>query len=51
MDSKQVTETNTTASQYKRAQRYRLILSDGKHFLPCIEIELCHDEVSILLYV
>ncbi len=35
MDSKPVNESSMTASQYKKAQRYRLILSDGKHFLPC----------------
>jgi len=35
MDSKAGNESSMTASQYKKAQRYRLILSDGKHFLPC----------------
>ncbi|CAF4438300.1 unnamed protein product [Rotaria magnacalcarata] len=35
MDSKSVNGSSMTASQYKKTQRYRLILSDGKHFLPC----------------
>ncbi|UJR25240.1 hypothetical protein I4U23_006592 [Adineta vaga] len=34
MDSKPVNESVVTPSQNKKAQRYRLILSDGKHFLP-----------------
>lgn len=35
MDSKPISDSVLTASQHKKAQRYRLILSDGKHFLPC----------------
>ena len=35
MDSKPGNESAMTPSQHKKAQRYRLILSDGKHFLPC----------------
>jgi hypothetical protein len=35
MDAKPGSESSMTASQHKKAQRYRLILSDGKHFLPC----------------
>ncbi|CAF1049208.1 unnamed protein product, partial [Adineta ricciae] len=34
MDSKPVNDSVVTPSQMKKTQRYRLILSDGKHFLP-----------------
>jgi hypothetical protein len=39
MESKSVNESSMTPSQHKKAQRYRLILSDGKHFLPCKSYE------------
>ncbi|CAF0812562.1 unnamed protein product [Rotaria sp. Silwood1] len=47
MDSKPVNESSMTASQHKKAQRYRLILSDGKHFLPsCVLTVQLNDLVT-----
>ncbi|CAF4395973.1 unnamed protein product [Rotaria sp. Silwood2] len=47
MDSKPLNESSMTASQYKKAQRYRLILSDGKHFLPsCVLTVQLNDLVT-----
>ncbi|CAF0936453.1 unnamed protein product [Rotaria sordida] len=47
MDSKPVSESSMTASQHKKTQRYRLILSDGKHFLPsCVLTVQLNDLVT-----
>ncbi|CAF1627353.1 unnamed protein product [Rotaria magnacalcarata] len=47
MDSKSVNGSSMTASQYKKTQRYRLILSDGKHFLPSCVLTVQLNELVV----